>query len=107
MERQLEIIAKANANNLQDYFDFKLHEIKILKNSTTITQGISELKDGFDVLIREKGSPEKAREYLHKLYTLDNPYPKSVRQKLKQGDNSTYSKAHSRIMPYVESILIE
>jgi methyl-accepting chemotaxis protein len=107
MERQLEIIAKANANNLQDYFDFKLHEIKILKNSTTITQGISELKDGFDVLVREKGSPEKAREYLHKLYTLDNPFPKSVRQKLKQGDNSTYSKAHSRIMPYVESILIE
>jgi len=107
MERQLEIIAKANANNLQDFFDFKLHDIKIIQNSISSNQGFTELKDGIDILIREKGSPEKVREYLRKIYILDNPYPKSVRQKLKQGDTSLYSKAHSRIMPYMESILIE
>ncbi len=107
MERQLEIIAKANANNLQDFFDFKIHDIKIIQNSIATHQEFTELKDGFDVLIREKGSPEKAREYLRKVYILENPFPKSVRQKLKQGDNSLYSKAHSRIMPHMESILID
>lgn len=107
MERQLEIIARANGNNLQDFFDFKLKDVKVIQNSYASVKGFSEIKEGFEILAREKGSPEKARDYLRKLYIQDNPYPKSARQKLKEADNSLYSKAHSRTMPYMESILRE
>ena len=107
MERQLEIIARANGNNLQDFFDFKLKDVKVIQNSYASVKGFSEMKEGFEILAREKGSPEKARDYLRKLYIQDNPYPKSARQKLKEADNSLYSKAHSRTMPYMESILRE
>jgi hypothetical protein len=36
MEKQLEITAKASGNNLQDFFDSKGNEIKILKNSSLL-----------------------------------------------------------------------
>ncbi len=94
MERQLEISAKASGNNLQDFFDLKGNESKIIRKSPAVTRGLSEMREGFAILVREKGGEEKAREYLHKLYTQSNTQSSNPTQKNSITDTSLYGKAH-------------
>ena len=103
MERQLEITAKASGNTLQDFFDSKGTEIKILKNSSIFTKAFSDMKEGFGNLVKEKGGSEKAREYLHKLYIQSST--KGANPSL--SDTSAYGKAHSLAIPISESIIKE
>ncbi len=103
MEKQLEITAKASGNNLQDFFDSKGNEVKILKNSSLFNKPLMDIKEGFGILAREKGGADKARDYLRKLYLQSSTQSSNQ----PTADNSPYGRALSLSMPLSESIVKE
>ncbi len=107
VEKQMELILEAKKNEIGSYFEYKVNDIKIIRNSYAATQGLRDMLKGFQEKSQQLGGSAKSRDYFRKIYIENNPNPTSSRLKLLEGDGSEYSKAHGRAMPYLSAILKE
>lgn len=101
LERQLDIISKSTGNRVQDFFDFRVRELKTLRNSSSTSKALLELREGFRLLSTEKGGMENAGEYLRKLFSSANK--SDTTKKAIPTDNSAYSRAHATTHAFMEA----
>jgi methyl-accepting chemotaxis protein len=106
-EKQLELIREAKKSEFLDYFNYKINDIKIIRNSFAATLGFRDMKLAFDKLAQQQGGVENAKNSLRKVYMDNNPFSKENRGNLVEGDKSEYSIAHAKIMPIMSSVLKE
>ncbi|MCX7997511.1 MAG: methyl-accepting chemotaxis protein [Leptospiraceae bacterium] len=105
--REMEIQLKAKKYELESYFQDKGNDLKIIRNSYAVTQGFLEMQKGFEEKLKQLQTVENSRNYFRKLYVEQNPYPPSSRMKFSQADDSDYSKAHAKYLPYLRAVLEE
>jgi methyl-accepting chemotaxis protein len=99
-ETQIEIIRESKKQELTEYFQSKINDVKIFRKGYFVTEGFLELRKAFDEFTKNNDQ-DKAMEELRKTYLFANN---------KTGfslDNSNYTKVLKKISPYFNSIIKE